>query len=100
MARIFAYILHKSGVADDSAARADCSGEERSMPSGSPTAIVTGRGADLDTVCTALRASYSEVWKIANDALAHPNAELVRKALVKVLPHGQHCAGSACTFRS
>ena len=29
-----------------------------------------------------------EVWKIANEALAYPNAELVRKALVKVLPPG------------
>ena len=27
-----------------------------------------------------------EVWKIANEALAYPNAELVRKALVNVLP--------------
>jgi electron transfer flavoprotein alpha subunit len=34
----------------------------------------------------ALGASYPEIWKIANEALAYPNAELVRKALVKVLP--------------
>ena len=53
-----------------------------------PTAIVTGWGADLDAVCEALRASYGEVWKIANEALAYPNAELVRKALVSVLPQG------------
>ena len=33
-------------------------------------------------------ASYGEVWKVANEALAYPNAELVRKALVKVLPPG------------
>ena len=37
-------------------------------------------------------ASYAEVWKIANEALAYPNAELVRKALVNVLPQRQHCA--------
>ena len=39
-------------------------------------------------VCESLRASYAEVWKIANEALAYPNAELVRKALVKVIPAG------------
>ena len=39
-------------------------------------------------------APYAEVWKIANDSLAYPNAELVRQALVKVLPAGQHRAGS------
>ena len=45
----------------------------------SPTAILTGWGADLDAVCASLRASYRETWKIANEALAYPNAELVRK---------------------
>jgi len=52
----------------------------------SPTALVTGSGADLDLVCDGLRSSYTEVWKIDNHALAYPNAELIRKALVKVLP--------------
>jgi electron transfer flavoprotein alpha subunit len=28
------------------------------------------------------------VWKIANEVLAYPNAELIRKALVKILPAG------------
>ena len=35
---------------------------------------------------TPFSASYAEIWKIANEALAYPNAELIRKALVKVLP--------------
>ena len=55
-------------------------------PSAPPTAILAGWGAELDAACNALRASYSEIWKIANEALAYPNAELVRKALVKVMP--------------
>jgi electron transfer flavoprotein alpha subunit len=42
----------------------------------------------LDAVCESLRASFGEVWKIANESLAYPNAELVRQALVKVLPAG------------
>jgi electron transfer flavoprotein alpha subunit len=54
--------------------------------SASPTAIVAGSGAELDAVCESLRAAYAEVWKLSNEALAYPNAELVRKALVKVLP--------------
>ena len=31
---------------------------------------------------------FGEVWKVANEALAYPNAELVRQALVRVLPPG------------
>jgi electron transfer flavoprotein alpha subunit len=87
MARIFTYIAHKSGVADDSAT--ELAAAARKMDAtGSPAAVVTGWGADLDAVCESLRASFGEVWKIANESLAYPNAELVRQALVKVLPAG------------
>jgi electron transfer flavoprotein alpha subunit len=85
MARIFAYIVHKGGVAADSAL--DLAAAARKIdPAASPTAILTGWGADLDAACNTLGASYPETWKIANEALAYPNAELVRKALLKVLP--------------
>jgi electron transfer flavoprotein alpha subunit len=87
MARMFAYILHKNGVADDSAAEL-LAAARKIDPAAAPTAIVTGWGADLDAVCTVLSASYHEIWKIANQALAYPNAELVRKALVNILPKG------------
>jgi electron transfer flavoprotein alpha subunit len=86
MARIFSYIVHKAGVADDSAAEL-VTAAKKIDPGASPTAILTGHGAELDAVSSELRASYAEVWKIANEALAYPNAELVRKALVSVLPH-------------
>jgi electron transfer flavoprotein alpha subunit len=49
---------------------------------------VTGWGAELDKICDALRATYAEIWKIAKEPLDYPNAELVRKALVSVLPTG------------
>ncbi len=88
MARIFAYILQKNGVVGDSAAEL-AAAARKIDPAANPTAIVTGIGAELDAACTALRGSYSEIWKIANPALAYPNAELVRKALEKILP--QHC---------
>jgi electron transfer flavoprotein alpha subunit len=87
MARIFAYILHKGGVADDSAAELMAAAKKIDAAA-PPTAIVTGSGAELDAVCGALCASYAEVWKIANKALAYPNAELIRKALVKLVPPG------------
>jgi electron transfer flavoprotein alpha subunit len=87
MPRIFAYIVHKDGVADDTAAELLAAAKkiDATQP---PTAIVTGSGPALDTVCEALKNSYGEIWKIANDALSYPNAELVRKALVAVVPRG------------
>jgi electron transfer flavoprotein alpha subunit len=42
----------------------------------------------LDDVCDSLRTWYGEIWKIAAEPLAYPDAELVRKALVHVLPRG------------
>jgi electron transfer flavoprotein alpha subunit len=87
MARIFAYIAHKGGVASDSAAEL-AAAARKIDPAASPTAILTGWGADLDAACESLRSSYAEIWKIGNEALAYPNAELIRKALVEVLPIG------------
>ena len=87
MPRIFAYIAHKSGIADDSAAELVAAAQK--IDAGAlPTAIVVGCGAELDAVCESVRSSYAEVWKIANEALAYPNAELIRKALLKILPAG------------
>src|ERR1035441_2891980 len=87
MPRIFAYIAHKGGVADDSAAELVAAAQK--IDAGIiPTAVVVGWGAELDAVCESVRSSYAEVWKIANEVLAYPNAELIRKALVKILPAG------------
>uniref|UniRef100_Q022P2 Electron transfer flavoprotein, alpha subunit n=1 Tax=Solibacter usitatus (strain Ellin6076) TaxID=234267 RepID=Q022P2_SOLUE len=87
MARIFAFIVHKAGVADDSAAELPVAAAKID-PAQPCTAIVAGWGAGLDQVCDGLRATYSEIWKVANESLAYPNAELVRKALVNVAPAG------------
>jgi electron transfer flavoprotein alpha subunit len=87
MARIFAYIVHKAGIADDSAAEL-VAAAKTIEPAATPIAIVTGWGADVDAVCETLRTSYTEVWKIANQSLSYPNAELIRQALVKVVPSG------------
>lgn len=85
MARIFAYIVHRNGVVDDSAAELVEAAKSIDVTS-SPTAILTGSGADLDAACNSLCSSYGVIWKVANEALAYPNAELVRQALVSVLP--------------
>ncbi len=86
-ARIFAYLTHKNGVPDDCAAEL-LAAAKRLDPSATPTAVVTGTGAELDSVCASLQASYPEVWKIAGETLAYPNAEIVRQALVKIVPAG------------
>jgi electron transfer flavoprotein alpha subunit len=85
MARIFAYIVHKAGVVDDSAAELVAAAKKIDAAA-SPIAVVAGWGPELDTVCESLRSSYSEIWKVANQSIAYPNAELVRQALVKVIP--------------
>ena len=87
MTRIFAFIIHKAGVADDSAAELIAAAKKIDAAV-VPTAIVAGCGADLDTVCNNVRTSYAETWKISNEALAYPNAELIRQALARVLPPG------------
>jgi electron transfer flavoprotein alpha subunit len=87
MARVFAYIVHKGGAIDDSAAEL-LAAAKKIDAAASPIAVLTGFNLELDTACGAVRDSYAEVWKVANEALAYPNAELVRKALLDVLPQG------------
>jgi electron transfer flavoprotein alpha subunit len=86
MAPIFAYIVHRAGVVDDSAVELLAAAKE--IGACSPIAILTGFGPDLDAACDSLCSSFGEIWKIANEALAYPNAERVRQALVSVLPAG------------
>lgn len=87
MPRIFAFILHKNGAADDSAAELVAAAKKVDATA-SPTAVVTGSGPAVDVVCDSIRSTYSEIWKVADEALAYPNAELVRQALLRVVPSG------------
>ena len=87
MPRIFAYIVHRGGVADDSAAEL-LAAARKIDATAVPTAMLTGWGPDLDTACNSLGSSFPEIWKVANPALAYPNAEFVRQALVRVVPPG------------
>jgi electron transfer flavoprotein alpha subunit len=85
MAQIFAYITHKDGVADDSALELAVAAKKIDSRA-SLTAVVTGSGNELDAVCSKMSEFYEEVWKVDNEALAYPNAEVVRKSLVNILP--------------
>jgi electron transfer flavoprotein alpha subunit len=87
MAQIFAYITYKGGVADDSALEMVSAAAKIDAGAG-VTAIVTGSGADLDTVCSEMASSYKDVWKFDSEALAYPNAEVIRKLLVGAVPSG------------
>jgi len=83
--QIFAYILHKDGVADDTALEL-VAAAKKIDPDASVTAIVFGAGAELDAVCNEMAASYTEVWKIDNEAVSYANAEVVRGLMVRILP--------------
>ncbi len=87
MAQLFAYITHKNGVPDDSAAELAVAAAK--IDAGARvTAIVTGAGSDLDAACQAAAGIYPAVWKFDNAELAYPNAEAIRKLLVRVVPAG------------
>ena len=87
MTRIFAYIPHKDGTVDDAAAELISAAKQIDATS-CPVAILTGFGSELDAACNSLSHSYAEIWKVTNEALRYPNAELIRKALIDVLPYG------------
>ncbi len=85
MAQIFAYIAHKGGVADDSAAELAVAARAIDA-SAEVTAIVIGSGGDLEGACQGAAKLYAQVWKVDNAELAYPNAEMIRKLLVNILP--------------
>ncbi|MCG8637132.1 MAG: electron transfer flavoprotein subunit alpha/FixB family protein [Desulfobacterales bacterium] len=87
MTQIFAYIPHKNGAAEDVAMEFPEAAKKIDAGAG-VTAVVTGSGADLDAVAGEMAKVYGEVIKVDSDALAYPNAEVVRKALVNILPAG------------
>ncbi len=83
--QVFAYIIHKEGVADDTALEMIAAARKLD-PDASVAAVIAGAGAELDAVCRELVSSFSEVWKIDNEALAYVNAEVLRRMLVRILP--------------
>lgn len=85
MTQVYAYIPFKNGAAEDVAMEFP-SAAKKIDESASVTAVLTGSGADLDKVAQEMTSLYSEVIKIDHADMAYPNAEIVRKALLAVLP--------------
>ncbi len=84
-ARVFVYVAHSAGTIDDTALEL-ATAAQRLFPGSSPTAIVAGSG--VDAVAREAARSFDEVWKLDTEALAYPNAELLRPLLVKLLTPG------------
>ncbi len=85
MAEIFVYIPHKDGVADDAAL--EMVAAARKIDADAPlTALVVGEGTDLEKVCEQAAGACAKVWKVSGEAFAYPNAEVIRKMLVNILP--------------
>ncbi len=82
---VFAYILYKDGVVDDTALEMLAAAAKLNSDA-SVRAIVAGSGAGFDAVCNEIAASYTEVWKIDNEILAYVNAEILRGMLTRILP--------------
>jgi electron transfer flavoprotein alpha subunit len=83
--QVFAYIIHKNGVVDDTALEMITAAEKLNTDA-SVTAVIAGSGAELDGMCNDVASSFSEVWKIDNEALAYINAEVIRPMLTRILP--------------
>jgi len=85
--QVFALIPHTAGKADDAALEL-LSAAKATFPGCAPTALVLGSGSTLAPVVQEVATSFGEVWCFDQEALAYPNAELIRPLLVKVLPAG------------
>ncbi len=97
MTEIYAYIPHSNGTAEDIALEFPVAAEK--IESGaSVIAIVTGSGADVDKAAESLTSTYKEVIKIDNEALAYPNAEIIRKVLCSIVPKGAIVLAANDTF--
>jgi len=82
---LYIYVTHKDGAPDDSAAEL-IAAAHKIDPDASVTAIVMGSGDDTATVCQTVADSGVPVFKVLNEALAYPNAEIIRNVLVNILP--------------
>jgi electron transfer flavoprotein alpha subunit len=85
--QIFVYIAHKDGVADDTVLEMITAAKKLDSDA-SVTGIAIGAGADLEAVCNEAATTYGEVWKIDNEALSYPNAEVYRGLLARIIPQG------------
>ena len=84
---VFSYILHQDGKIDDTAFEL-ISAAKKIVPDATVIAIAMGSGSELEAACNELSASYPEIWKIDDEALSYPNAEIIRGVLSRIIPQG------------
>ena len=84
---VFSYILHQDGKIDDTAFEL-ISAAKKIVPDATVIAIAMGSGSELEAACNELSASYPEIWKIDDEALSYPNAEIIRGLLSRIIPQG------------
>ena len=84
-ATVFVYVVHRQGTLDDSALELAAAARQM-FPGSRPVAIVAGSA--IEPACQEAARAFDEVWKLDGEALAYPNAELLRPILVDVLPAG------------
>jgi electron transfer flavoprotein alpha subunit len=94
MAQFFAYVQNANGEIEDTAA--ELAAAAKAMGADSVTAVVTGAG--IDDAAGKAGDFFNEVYKVDSDAVAYPNAEVVRKALVSILPADAVVLMSHSTF--
>ena len=94
MTQVFAYLTHTDGVLDDAAM--ELATAAKAVSSSPATAIVAGSG--VDAIAASAAAIFDNVIKVDNAALAYPNAEVVRKALVNIIPKGSVVLFAHSTF--
>lgn len=94
MAQVFVYLTHADGVLDDAAM--ELATAAKAISNSSATAIVAGSG--VDAVAASAAAIFDNVIKVDNAALDYPNAEVVRKAIVNIIPKGSVILFAHTTF--
>ena len=85
--KIFAYILHKQGVADDTALEL-LSAAKKIDPNALVTALIAGSGELLEKAIKQISPSFYEIWKIDHESLSYVMAETVRPMLARIIPKG------------
>lgn len=83
MATVYAFVAHKDGVLDDSAAELAAAAKKIGSAA---IGVVVGSG--VDAAASKAAELFPTVWKIDNAGLAYPNAEVVRKALLNNVTAG------------
>jgi electron transfer flavoprotein alpha subunit len=85
-AQIFCYIAHKNGKLDDTAA--ELLAAARKIDAGADVTAVVFGAAEAGLAAKEAADKYAKVWVVKNDALAYPNAEIIRPMLKEILPAG------------